>query len=214
MLYLLLFAVLIAVLLVVARTRRRPHPAPLYQRRGTLLREAEWAFFQVLRRAVGERGLVMVKVHVADVIQPAPQRDRRQSRRLLDAIAGTHFDYLICSPVDSRPILAIALDDRKRDERVAQAAAAAGLPLERFPARTGYALRQVREQLMAHLPVQPEGVALAPTPTPEPAPACRLCGTTMVRREVRQGEGGTRPFWVCGHYPRCRGARPAEPQSP
>ncbi|ASK35840.1 hypothetical protein CEK62_16340 [Alcanivorax sp. N3-2A] len=236
-LYLLIALLVLVLLITLIRWRRRRGAAAataLYQRRDTLLSRAEWSFYQVLRRAVAEQGLVMAKVRIADVLTPTEQRDRGQWWRLFNRISAKHFDFLICSADDSRPLVAVELDDgshqnprtRERDQLVESAARDAGLPLIRVPARTGYAMQQIREMLMMHLPALPSGAPLpttdTPTPEPEPEPergpsplvdaeptrACPTCGARMTQRNVRHASGSDR-FWVCGRYPACRTARPA-----
>ena len=45
------------------------------------------------------------------------------------------------------------------------------------------------------------------------APSCPECGASMVRRTAKRGSNAGGQFWGCATYPKCKGTRPAGPET-
>jgi very-short-patch-repair endonuclease len=120
-----------------------------------LLSKAERSFFGVLRQAVGDEYLIFAKVRLADLFWIPKRAGSRQ--RHLNRVSAKHIDFVLCDHEAIRPLLAIELDDssharsdrRSRDAFVDAALAAAGLPLVRIRARTGYNVGELKAAIGA-----------------------------------------------------------------
>jgi hypothetical protein len=190
-----------------------------FKLRDDFLSPAEVSFFQVLRAAVGERALVFTKVNLADLFFVATG-DHRQNRALANRVDRKHVDFLVCDPKCVRPCVALELDDQSharadrktRDELVDAVFAAAGLPLLRVTAKTGYAPQEIQALLSPYLQPVPTVttaalVAPAPDPVVNPAgatPVCPKCGAIMLLRTAKTGANAGGKFWGCPNFPRCR----------
>ncbi len=125
-----------------------------YTKVPAVLTTAELAFYSALREAVGDQWVVLAKVRLGDVIDvPLGTTDRQAHRNRIDR---KHLDFVLCSPADFVPALAIELDDssherfdrrRRRDAFVDSALAAAGLPILRVPVRLVYDPAELRAQI-------------------------------------------------------------------
>jgi hypothetical protein len=203
-----------------------------FKLRDDFLSPAEISFYQVLRVTVGARALVFTKINLADLFFVATG-DHRQNRALANRVDRKHVDFLICDLKTLRPIVALELDDRShnrtdrksRDELVEGVFAAAGLPLHRVPAKTGYAPQEIEALLSSYL--QPILTAPTPTPTnpilsvpelpqseilsasaPVSSPDCPKCGSPMSLRTAKTGANAGGKFWGCPNFPRCRSVLP------
>ena len=103
--------------------------------------------------ALPEAFVIIPKVRMADVIEPAQQHaSDRQSA--LNKISSKHVDYLICRKENWEFCAAVELDDAshgkqariERDEFVDEAFEQAQVPLVRFRARQGYSLESIRKE--------------------------------------------------------------------
>ncbi len=47
----------------------------------------------------------------------------------------------------------------------------------------------------------------------KPAPSCPSCGARMILRRPKPGGKDFEPFWGCGDYPTCNGARNIDPET-
>jgi hypothetical protein len=129
-----------------------PLPAVFpYRALPSLVSENEMLFYTALRRAVGTRFTVALKVRLADVITCQREAWSMGYGRL---IAQKHIDFLVCDPESLRILLALEVDDRSherpdrrhRDLFVDRALRAAGVPLVRVRAAASYDPR-----VIAHL---------------------------------------------------------------
>lgn len=224
------------VILAVAFIKRSGAPSETpYRLTGGFLSKAERSFFGVLCQAIGEHGLVFAKVRVADVLAVKPGLSASKRQSAFNRIQAKHFDFLVCSTADAKPLLAIELDDKshyrtarvKRDAFLNRAAEAAGLPLMRVQAKQTYAIAELRREIAPHLGLRVEPTVetssdpqerTAPTldppsftkPASEPsqAPACPKCGSEMVERRGRTTGLAGKAFWGCTAYPKCHGVLP------
>jgi hypothetical protein len=116
------------------------------------------------------------------------------------------------------------MDRVERDAFVDQALAIAGIPIVRFPVRSGYALNYVRGMLAEILSpsentimaakakeeqdaVQPEivvSVQQTPVQTELAKPVSPKCSSEMVKRKAAKGEHAGKWFWACSAFPKCR----------
>ncbi|MFW5969069.1 MAG: DUF2726 domain-containing protein, partial [Halofilum sp. (in: g-proteobacteria)] len=127
-------AILLLIVLVLRAAHRRATPPP-YMRRPAVLAAPERALLAALREAVGEQAVVLVKVPLRNALAPRRTLRRGQQRKALAALGERRFDFLLCAPDDTRPLVAIMLTrdtDRKRKKArqfVDDICAAAGLGL-------------------------------------------------------------------------------------
>lgn len=105
-----------------------------YVKRPYLFTSAEFAFYKVLRPAVGDRFTILVKVRIADLVDVERGAAKRQAK--LNRIMKKHVDFVLCDPRTMVPTLLIELDGssheaddrRERDALVDAIYAAVGLP--------------------------------------------------------------------------------------
>lgn len=196
---------------------------------GSLFPPAERSFLGVLDQAVGNDFRVFGKVRVADVIDVAKGTPKSLWQRAFNRISAKHFDYVLCSPGDLKPLCAIELNDQShakdnrkgRDKFLEDVCAAAKLPLIFIPAQRSYTLPEVCQAIAGvigrngDLPAA-AGVASevqAPTPTAASEivsngtidPVCPRCSSPMVLRIAKSGENAGKEFWGCTKFPACRG---------
>jgi very-short-patch-repair endonuclease len=129
-------------------------PTLPYRRKDYLLTQAERSLFGVLSEAVGGRYLIFAKVRLLDLVW-IPKVESRQAH--LNRVQSKHVDFVLCDHANVRPLLCIELDDSShgradrvtRDAFLDAALLAAGLPLIRVRARSGYNVSEIREQIEA-----------------------------------------------------------------
>ncbi len=129
--------VLLLIWLVLRARHRRAAPPP-YIRRPAVLAAPERALLSALRYAAGEQAIVLVKVPLRNALAPHRTLRARQQRKALAGLGDRRFDFLLCAPDDTRPLVAIMLErdtgkrHRKARQFVDDACAAAGLGLLRL----------------------------------------------------------------------------------
>jgi hypothetical protein len=131
-----------------------------YQKTGALFSPAERSFLGVLHQAVGGNAVIFGKVRVADVIEPKTALGRSARQKAFNKISAKHFNFLLCDKEDLPVICAVELDDEShnskrpqgRDEFLKGVCEAAGVPLIQVPAKSGYAISEVRGLLFRCLP--------------------------------------------------------------
>jgi hypothetical protein len=129
-------------------------PLP-YESNGPLLSRAERSFCGVLVQAVEGRYPIFAKVRLGDVLTVPPGTQQFWTHR--NKIDRKHVDFVLCSPRDLTPVLAIELDDasheradrRARDAFVDRALEAAGLPILHVPAQHAYVPAELRARIDA-----------------------------------------------------------------
>ena len=120
-----------------------------------LFTAAERSFLGVLDQAVGNDFRVFGKVRVADVVTVGKGTPKSLRQSAFNRISAKHFDYVLCSPDDLKPICAIELNDQSpaqsdrkgRDKFLEEVCAAAKLPLIFIPAQRSYTLSEVCEAI-------------------------------------------------------------------
>ncbi len=126
-----------------------PLPSPPdevpYQRKWSLLSQAERAFYEALCAAAGKDLLVFAKVRLLDVLWvPKTVRDRQSH---LNRVMSKHVDFVLCDRHTVAPVLVVELDDAshelpgraERDAFVDAVLCSTGLPILRALARRSYA---------------------------------------------------------------------------
>jgi hypothetical protein len=88
-------------------------------RRKSLLSPAELEFYNVLKLAVGDRFLILLKVGVRDLCEIT---HREVNQAAFDRLAAEQMDFILCDQTTLAPVVAIELDDstlyaRDRAER-------------------------------------------------------------------------------------------------
>lgn len=88
-------------------------------RRKSLLSPAELEFYNVLKDAIGDRFLILLKVGVRDLCEIT---NREVNHAAFNRVAAEHMDFVLCDMATLAPVVAIELDDatlypRDRAER-------------------------------------------------------------------------------------------------
>ena len=133
--------------------------APLpYKKKDYFFTAAERSFYQVLLSVLaGQDVHVYAKMRVADLLYLPAKTAERQSYQ--NRIQSKHIDFLICDKKNIVPLVAIELDDSShsrpdrvnRDRFLEKAFADAGLPLLRFPVKTGYVTTDLAKEVLGAL---------------------------------------------------------------
>jgi hypothetical protein len=116
-----------------------------------LFTSAERSFLGVLDQSVGSDFRVFGKVRVADVISVEKGKPKPVWQRAFNRISAKHFDFVLCSPTDLKPVCAVELNDKShaqdgrkgRDQFLEDVCKKAGLPLVFFPAQHAYTIAEV-----------------------------------------------------------------------
>jgi hypothetical protein len=88
-------------------------------RRKSLLSPAELVFFNLLKTAVGDRFVILLKVGVPDLCEITT---REKNKAAFNQVADKQIDFVLCDQTTLAPVVAIELDDstlyaRDRAER-------------------------------------------------------------------------------------------------
>lgn len=148
--------------------RRRPEfesDEPSYLKRESLLLEHEQKYFATLMRAVGRHARVFPKVRLSDFIQPIGAQPEQRAHWM--RVQRRCVDFLLCSPNNLSPVLAIDLDTRAKRRRregapggdvLDKALKAADIPLLRIRATREYDANEVLHQIRLALATSEEPV--------------------------------------------------------
>lgn len=153
-------AALLLIWLVFRAARRRSTPPP-YVRRPALLAAPERALFSGLRQAAGEQAIVLFRVPLRNALAPRRTLRRRQQRKALARLEDRRFDFLLCAPDDTRPLVAVMIegetDKRHRKSRqfVDDVCAAAGLGLLRLDPEQRHSVDALHDALRSWLEPAP-----------------------------------------------------------
>lgn len=157
--YAITIIVLLAILAIVSGMFNRgksrtkvPENAP-FRRNKYFLTTAEHSFYGCLKRAVGGRHELFVKVRLLDALWLPPQTEGKQRWRNL--VQSKHIDFLLCDSSSLLPLLAVELDDsshkradrQDRDALVDKVLGDAGIPVLRVPAKASYDIRTLAEDI-------------------------------------------------------------------
>ncbi|MEQ8791048.1 MAG: DUF2726 domain-containing protein [Pirellulaceae bacterium] len=126
---------------------------PPYEKRDALLSNDARRFYSALREAVGEDGVVLSMVRLADLIRVTPGTSKRQTWQ--NRINAKNVDFVVCDGTTFEPRLVVEIDRRRRkrealperDRFVENALGAAGLPLLRKPPEPTYDIATLRKAI-------------------------------------------------------------------
>jgi hypothetical protein len=160
--YVLLIIGLVALVVIIgAATRLRPResakndPSYPFERETHLFTPAERSFLGVLEQAVGNQCRIMGKVRLVDIIKVRPGLDASSRQKAKNKIISKHVDFVAVDPDDLSILFVVELDDKthqrphrqKRDDFLDNALDAAGVTLIRFPAKHGYVVEEIRQEI-------------------------------------------------------------------
>ncbi len=209
---------------VAYKTRTGLFPSSVPYRRCTgLFSPAERSFLGVLEQAVGAQYRVFGKVRLADVVLPPRGLPRSEWQKAFNRISSKHLDFVLCKKGDLSVVCAIELNDKShqqtkrqnRDQFLKQTLDTADVPLVMFPAKSGYAVPEVRSQIAKAVVLQPtESVSALPnedvSAVKDESKVCPKCSSPMVRRKAAKGAHAGKEFWGCNNYPKCKAILPVD----
>ena len=89
---------------------------PFYQRRSSLLSENQRRYYNTLLQVVGDKSLVFPKVRASELVNPPPSSPH-SFRVHWQRVQRRYVDFLICTPANLTPTLAIRLESRAERKR-------------------------------------------------------------------------------------------------
>ena len=178
-----------------------------YRLENSFLSPAEIAFFQTLKKLVGENLIIFSKPSLREFISVVNRSDQTAFNR----INQKHIDFLVCDPNTFQPRFAIELDDSshrqtnriERDKFVDQVFTGINLPLIHIPVQRAYDVEQINGIIRNALQIRDMRTTTEgkPITSQNEPPLCPTHSIPMILRTARQtGE----KFWGCPNYPQCR----------
>lgn len=172
-----------------------------YKKKGVLLNASESTFYHALRAAVGDHGVVLAKVNMANVIAPGKLKKKSQFAAY-NRIAKNHFNFIVCDARTLEPRVIIELDDGKplaknkleRQKLLLHVCQSANIPLIGANMKYSYQVGKLRRLLAAHIDL---------IETDKEVRFCKRCGSPMVIKVASQGEFKGRRFFTCSRQPHC-----------
>ena len=174
--YLFILAAVILALIILRMPKRQTEPQAFpYQSREFLLSPAERSFLGVLDQVLSNAAYrVFAKVRLADVVEVDKGLQRSAWQSAFNAISRKHVDFVVCRSDNMAIVGAIELDDgshekgkrKDRDIVVDKILEAAGIPLLRVKAATGYAPSEIRSLLANEMNLSMAGEIAAQSPEP------------------------------------------------
>jgi len=139
-----------------AKTKAANQQAIRYQYKPFILSKAEQNFYRTLQKGLTNKFLILIKVRVADVLQPEKGMHKSAWQAAFNRIKAKHFDFVLCSKNNYEIIAAIELDDsshqrsdrKKRDKFLNAACESANFPLIRFTAKSSYEAQDITSTLL------------------------------------------------------------------
>ena len=139
--FLVFVAIVVAAYFKAKQEANKPRPSLPYVTQARLLTTNEERFRRVLSDVARDRYFLACQVRMADVLDARPY-----SHAAFNRISSKHFDFVLCDPATTRPLMVIELDDsthrradaQARDAFKDAACRAAGLPILRVPVQPGY----------------------------------------------------------------------------
>lgn len=173
-----------------------------YKKKGALLNMSESAFHNALKSAVGEHGVVLAKVSMANVVTPAANLNKKQWFIANNRIAKNYFDFVVCDARTLEPRVIIELDNGKelhkgkveREKLLMHVCKSANIPLIGANIKHSYQVSKLRRLLAAHIDL---------IETDKEVRFCKKCGSPMVIKIASQGEFKGRRFFTCSRQPQC-----------
>ncbi|MFC5077902.1 hypothetical protein VTH8203_04699 [Vibrio thalassae] len=175
----------------------------LYKVKGPILSSAQTAFYNALKEAVGEHGVILTKVSMTNVVTPQKTSNKKQWFIANSVIAKSYFDFVVCDPRTMQPRVVIEYDngqklDKGKIERqklIMQVCKSANIPLIGASVKLSYQVGKLRRLLAAHIDlIEPD----------KEVRFCKRCGSPMIIRTATQGEFEGRRFFTCSRQPMCQ----------
>jgi len=150
---------------VYRRPSRIEDDEPSYLKRESLLLEHEQRYFTTLTQVVGRHARVFPKVRLSDFVQPHGVNPEQRAHWM--RVQRRCVDFLLCSPNNLSPVLAIDLDTRAKKRRrdsspggdvLDKALKTANIPLLRIRATREYDPHEVLHQIRLALATSEEPV--------------------------------------------------------
>lgn len=138
----------------VSREALQRVPVAPYQLKSSVLTKAELSFYHVLRRTVKDNVSIFPQTPISAIFYPQTG-DHRLNGIYHNKINRKTVDFLLCDAQTLAPLVGIELDDKshtrpdriERDTFVDSVFEHGQLPLIRIPARSGYNLARLTEDL-------------------------------------------------------------------
>ncbi|WP_165311190.1 DUF2726 domain-containing protein [Vibrio ziniensis] len=183
-------------------TRRDETKDFAYKTKGSVLNSTESAFFNALKTAVGEHGVVLAKVNMANLISPTKTNNKKQWFIAYNRIAKSYFDFVVCDARTLEPRVVIELDDGKelkkgkveREKLLIHVCKSANIPLIGTNVKLSYQVSKLRRLLAAHIDL---------IESDKEVRFCKRCGSPMVIKTASQGDFKGRRFFTCSRQPHC-----------
>ncbi len=172
-----------------------------YRSFGPVLNASEVAFYNALKSAVGEQGIVFAKINMLNVVNAQGVKGKKQRFIATNKISRCYFDYLICDPRTLKPRVALELDNGKvlnrgkaeRQKLLIHVCKTANIPLIGTSIKHSYQVGRLRRLLAAHIDlIEPD----------KDVRFCKKCGSPMVVKVATHGEFKGRRFFTCSR-PSC-----------
>jgi hypothetical protein len=192
--------------------------AILYEKKDSLLSNAEKLLFDALQSAVADDYWLLAKVAITDAVEIKSIN----GGPLPNPFPGKQFAFVVCAKNTLQILCAIELNDKIQtqgtaalsDTSLTSICAKAKIPLLNISRQLKYDTEQLRAQIQQQINVfeiKPQQSKILPTAagnvmhsgnTVNTAPmnACPKCSGAMVKRKTKNAE-----LWVCIRYPECRG---------
>ncbi|MCL9781336.1 DUF2726 domain-containing protein [Vibrio sp. S4M6] len=172
-----------------------------YKKKGPLLNLKEGAFFNALKTAVGDNGVVMAKVNMASIVGPEA-KSKKQWFVANNRIAKSYFDYVVCDPRTLEVRVVIELDNGfelnkgkvEREKLLIHVCKSANIPLIGTSIKHSYQVSRLRRLLATHIDLIEEDADVR---------FCKKCGSPMVIKVATVGEFKGRRFFTCSRQPQC-----------
>ncbi|MBD0786747.1 DUF2726 domain-containing protein [Vibrio sp. Y2-5] len=183
-------------------TRRDETKDFAYKSKGAVLNMTESAFYNALKTAVGEHGVVLAKVNMANIITPTKTNNKKQWFIAYNRIAKSYFDFVVCDARTLEPRVIIELDNGKelkkgkveREKLLIHVCKSANIPLIGTNVKLSYQVSKLRRLLAAHIDL---------IESDKEVRFCKRCGSPMVIKTASQGDFKGRRFFTCSRQPHC-----------
>ncbi|CAH0525662.1 DUF2726 domain-containing protein [Vibrio hippocampi] len=174
-----------------------------YKVKGPIMSAQQTAFYNALKEAVGEHGVIVSKVNMSTIITPKQQANKKQWFIANNLIAKSYFDFVVCDPRTMQVRVIIEYDNGdklhpgkvERQKLIMQVCKSAGIPLIGASVKLSYQVSKLRRLLAAHIDlIEPE----------KEVRFCKRCGSPMTIKTAAQGEFKGRRFFTCSRHPACQ----------
>ncbi|WP_295626514.1 DUF2726 domain-containing protein [uncultured Nitrosomonas sp.] len=130
-----------------------------YESLEEILSSTEHSFFLALKEYLSKDYEIFAKVRINDVLTPDEIFTIQNCNTAIYRIPPKHFDYILCEKHTLTVMAVIVLDDRNHIRREARAKSSfvekacitAGFKLLRFPSRSNYCSKAVRDVILNFL---------------------------------------------------------------